>query len=124
MARSLCHLAETHPGATVNHHEYFAVGVAAWYGHNRIDDFDHNHVPLRSQLIGYDPGLAALCREVFGDTAPPYTKPATRLIGPLAGYDPATAPTFAWPERLTQAKADIRAKAVARDRTANGDNRR
>ncbi|MCX5656458.1 MAG: hypothetical protein NTY65_17620, partial [Planctomycetota bacterium] len=55
--------------ASVNHHEYFAVGVAAWYGHNRFNDFDHNHVHLRSQLIEYDPGLAALCREVFGDTA-------------------------------------------------------
>jgi hypothetical protein len=107
--------------ASVNHHEYLAVGVAAWYGHDRFNDFDHNHVHLRSQLIEYDPGLAALCREVFGDTAPPYTKPATRLTGHLAGYDPATAPTFAWPERLKEAKADIRAKAVARDKAANGD---
>jgi hypothetical protein len=109
--------------ASVNHHEYFAVGVAAWYGHNRFNDFDHNHVHLRSQLIEYDPGLAALCREVFGDTAPQYTKPATRLTGHLAGYDPATAPTFAWPERLKQAKAECRAKAVARDKAANGDSR-
>jgi len=109
--------------ASVNHHEYFAVGVAGWYGHNRFNDFDHNHVHLRSQLIEYDPGLAALCREVFGDTAPQYTKPATRLTGHLAGYDPATAPTFAWPERLKQAKAECRAKAVAREKAANGDNR-
>jgi hypothetical protein len=109
--------------ASVNHHEYFAVGVAAWYGHNRFNDFDHNHVHLRSQLIEYDPRLAALCREVFGDTAPQYTKPATRLTGHLAGYDPATAPTFAWPERLKQAKAECRAKAVARDKAANGDGR-
>ncbi|MBE3134323.1 MAG: hypothetical protein IMZ55_12690, partial [Acidobacteria bacterium] len=26
--------------ASVNHHEYFAVGVCAWYGHNRFNDFD------------------------------------------------------------------------------------
>jgi len=109
--------------ASVNHHEYFAVGVAAWYGHNRFNDFDHNHVHLRSQLIEYDPGLVALCREVFGDTAPQYTRPATRLTGHLAGYDPATAPTFAWPERLKQAKAECRAKAEARDKAANGDSR-
>jgi hypothetical protein len=108
--------------ASVNHHEYFAVGVAGWYGHNRFNDFDHNHVHLRSQLIEYDPGLAALCREVFGDSAPQYTKPATRLTGHLAGYDPATAPTFEWPERLKQAKAECRAKAVAREKAANGDN--
>ncbi|MBE3098932.1 MAG: hypothetical protein IMZ44_17590 [Planctomycetes bacterium] len=110
--------------ASVNHHEYFAVGVCAWYGHNRFNDFDHNHVHLRSQLIEYDPGLAALCREGFGDTAPQYTKPASRLTGHLAGYDPATAPTFGWPERLKQAKAEIRAKAEARDKAANGDSRR
>jgi hypothetical protein len=109
--------------ASVNHHEYFAVGVAAWYGHNRFNDFDHNHVHLRSQLIEYDPGLAALCREVFGDSAPQYTRPATRLTGHLAGYDSATAPTFEWPERLKQAKAECRAKAVAREKAANGDGR-
>ncbi|MBE3134322.1 MAG: hypothetical protein IMZ55_12685 [Acidobacteria bacterium] len=79
---------------------------------------------MRSQLIEYDPGLAALCREGFGDTAPQYTKPASRLTGHLAGYDPATAPTFGWPERLKQAKAEIRAKAEARDKAANGDSRR
>jgi hypothetical protein len=106
--------------ASVNHHEYFAVGAAGWFGHNRFNDFDHNHVHLRSQLIAYDPGLAAFCREVFGDAAPPYTKPATRLTGHLAGYDPAKAPTFVWPERLLQAKAQIRAKAEARDEAANG----
>jgi hypothetical protein len=77
-------------------------------------------VHLRSQLKTYDPGLAALCREVFGDTAPPYTKPATRLTGHLAGYDPAKAPTFEWPERLMQAKTQIRAKAETRDQAANG----
>jgi hypothetical protein len=115
--------------ASVNHHEYFAVGVAAWYGHNRFNDFDHNHVHLRSQLLEYDPGLAAICREVLGDAVlipgfDKYTRPSTRLTGHLAGYDPAAAPTFVWPERLNQAKAEIRAKAEARDKAANGDSRR
>jgi len=109
--------------AAVNHHEYFAVGVCAWYGHNRFNDFDHNHVHLRSQLIEYDPGLAALCREVFGDDTPQYTKPTTRLTGHMAGYDPAKAPKFEWPERLKKAKAECRAAAVAREKAANGDNR-
>jgi len=107
--------------ASVNHHEYFAVGVTSWYGHDRFNDFDHNHVHSRAQLIEYDPKLAALCREVFGDTAPAYTKPATRLTGHLAGYDPTTAPSFAWPERLQRAKAEIHAQAVARDQAAHGD---
>ena len=115
--------------ASVNHHEYFAVGVAAWYGHNRFNDFDHNHVHLRSQLLEYDPGLAAICREVLGDAVlmpgfDKYTRPSTRLTGHLVGYDPAAAPTFVWPERLNQAKAEIRAKAEARDKAANVDSRR
>lgn len=115
--------------ASVNHHEYFAVGVAAWYGHNRFNDFDHNHVHLRSQLLEYDPALAAFCREVLGDAVlipgfDKHTKPSTRLTGHLAGYNPAAAPTFVWPERLNQAKAGIRAKAEARNKAANVEGRR
>jgi hypothetical protein len=100
--------------ASVNHHEYFAEGVQSWFDDNRVNDHDHNHVHLRSQLVEYDPGLAALCREVFGDTELTYTKPATRLTGHLEGYDPAQAPEFAWPERLAEAKRLIRANAEAR----------
>ena len=105
--------------ASVNHHEYFAEGVQSWFDNNRINDTDHNHVHLRSQLIEYDPGLAALCREVFGDTELRYTKPATRLTGHLAGYDPGQAPKFEWPDRLANIKAEIRTKAEARSRHAN-----
>ena len=110
--------------AAMNHCEYFAEGVQSWFDNNRVNDHDHNHVHLRSQLIEYDPGLAAMCREVFGDTDLKYTKPATRLTGHMAGYDPAKAPTFVWPERLQTAKAEIRAHAVARDHAANSDSQR
>jgi hypothetical protein len=106
--------------AATNHHEYFAEGVQSWFDNNRHDDHDHNHVHLRSQLVAYDPGLAAMCREVFGDTEIAYTKPATRLRGHLAGYDPAAAPTFVWPPRLEEAKKRIAAAARARDAAANG----
>lgn len=102
--------------ASVNHHEYFAEGVQSWFDNNRPPDHDHNHVDTRKELIAYDPGLANLCREVFGDTALTYTKPATRLHGHLEGYDPAQAPTFRWPERLLKAKAEIRRKAEERSR--------
>ena len=102
--------------ASVNHHEYFAEGVQSWFDDNRFDDHDHNHVHLRHQLIEYDPRLAALCREVFGDTAFRYTKPATRLTGHLAGYDPSAAPRFTWPERLEKARLAIRRHAEARSR--------
>ncbi len=109
--------------ASVNHHEYFAEGVQSWFDNNRFNDHDHNHVHLRSQLVEYDPGLAALCREVFGDTELKYTKPDTRLRDHLEGYDPRTAPKFIWPERLTQVRAEIRQKAQARsDAAESGTN--
>jgi hypothetical protein len=104
--------------ASVNHHEYFAEGVQCWFDNNRVNDHDHNHVHLRSELLDYDPRLAALCKEVFGDTELRYTKPAARLTGHLAGYDPATAPRFRWPERLEAAKQEIRRQAEARSATA------
>ena len=104
--------------AGVNPHEYFAEGVQSWFDNNRVNDHDHNHVNTRTLLLEYDPGLAALCREVFGDTELKYTKPATRLRDHLAGYDPSTAPRFTWPARLDKARAEIRKAAEERSRTA------
>ena len=105
--------------ASVDYHEYFAEGVQSWFDDNRENDHDHNHVDTRAELIEYDPGLAALCREVFGDTVLVYTKPAARLTGHLAGYDPSTAPKFEWPARLDEARAAIHRQAKERDRKAN-----
>ena len=107
--------------ASVNDREYFAEGVQSWFDNNRENDHDHNHVNTRAELIEYDPGLAALCREVFGETELKYTKPHTRLTGHLAGYDPKTAPTFVWPERLLEQKAKIRADAEARGKEEKKD---
>jgi hypothetical protein len=104
--------------ASVNHHEYFAEGVQSWFDDNRENDHDHNHVDTREELSAYDPGLAAMCREVFGDTELKYTKPATRLTGHLAGYDPTKAPTFTWPPRLSEAKRRILEAAQAREAKA------
>lgn len=100
--------------ASVNHHEYFAEGVQSWFGNNREPDHDHNHVNTRAELEEYDPCLAKICRDVFGDTELVYTKPATRLTDHLEGYDPSAAPTFVWPERLERAKAEIRRQAESR----------
>lgn len=104
---------------STNHHEYFAEGVQSWFDNNREDDHDHNHVNTRVELIEYDPGLADLCREVFGDTELVYTRPETRLKDHLAGYDPSRAPQFVWPEHLQKQKNEIREKARERDRKAN-----
>jgi len=104
--------------ASTNHHEYFAEGVQSWFDNNRVNDHDHNHVNTRALLLEYDPGLAALCREVFGDTELKYTKPATRLSGHMQGYDPSQAPRFAWPKRLIRAQQLIRKEAEERNRKA------
>lgn len=101
--------------ASVNHHEYFAEGVQSWFDNNRAPDHDHNHVDTRAELVEYDPGLAGLCREVFGETVLKYTRPATRLTGHLAGYDPSTSPRFEWPQRLAQAQLAIRRQAEQRN---------
>lgn len=105
--------------ASVNHAEYFAEGVQSWFNNNRPPDHDHNHVDTREELLEYDPGLAAICEEVFGATELVYTKPTTRLTGHLSGYDPQTAPGFVWPERLQKAKQQIRD-----DIRKQGDDRR
>ncbi|GIW97867.1 MAG: hypothetical protein KatS3mg111_1200 [Pirellulaceae bacterium] len=105
--------------ASVNHHEYFAEGVQSWFDNNREHDHDHNHVNTREELKEYDPGLAALCHEVFGDTELRYTKPVTRLHGHLEGYDPAAAPKFRWPERLQHAQRLIRQAAQRRNEEAD-----
>lgn len=106
--------------ASVNHYEYFAEGVQSWFDNNRENDAEHNHVNTRAELLDYDPDLAALCREVFGDTALTYTKPATRLTGHLEGYDPSRAPRFVWPARLRKAQAEIRRSVQERNRDADG----
>jgi hypothetical protein len=110
--------------ASVNHHEYFAEGVQSWFNNNRPPDHDHNHVDTREELIAYDPGLAALCKEVFGETELKYTKPGTRLHGHMESYEPAKAPTFEWPERLQKAKAEIRRKAQERNEKAEEEGRK
>jgi len=107
--------------ASVNHHEYFAEGVQSWFDDNRENDHDHNHVDTRTELLEYDPALAELCREVFGDTELKYTKPQSRLTGHLEGYDPDKAPRFEWPERLRKAKDAIRAAAEKRSEEANAE---
>ena len=100
--------------ASVNHHEYFAEGVQSWFDNNRENDHDHNHVNTREELIQYDPELADFCREVFGETSLRYEKPHLRLHGHLQGYDPARAPRFTWPERLSAAQKAIHQKALER----------
>jgi len=83
--------------ASTNYHEYWAEGVQSWFGDNRENDHQHNHVNTREELIEYDPRLAAIIEEVFGDNDWQYDRPDERETSPhLEGYDPSAAPTFAW----------------------------
>ena len=79
--------------------EYWAEGVQSWFDDNLENDALHNHVNSRTELEKYDPALAGLCREVFGDGEWRYRRPGERDPegrAHLAGHDPAGAPDFAW----------------------------
>jgi len=104
--RNTCHNA-TNRGlwkgtyAAVNHDEYWAEGVQSWFDDNRENDSLHNHVNTRAELKEYDPDLAALCAEVFGDRPWRHLRPARRPAGErthLAGFEAARAPRFRWRE--------------------------
>ncbi len=56
--------------AATNPDEYWAEGVQDWFDTNLTADPAngvHNGIHTRAQLMTYDPGLAALIAEVFGD---------------------------------------------------------
>jgi hypothetical protein len=93
--------------AAENHHEYWAEAVQSWFHTNRENDAIHNHVNTRDELKAYDPALAALCKEVFGDNPWTYRRaddPARRGEAHLKELDRAKLPKFEWTE--AEKKAD------------------
>lgn len=87
--------------SSTNSREYFAEGVQSWFNNNRENDHDHNHVNTRKELIEYDPDLAVILKEIFGDTQLVYVKPPDRKMqAHLKNYDYTKSPKFVWPERL------------------------
>jgi hypothetical protein len=95
--------------ALTNDREYFAEGVQSWFDCNAPKGHEHNGVDTREKLRAYDPGLAKLCTEVFGDGEWRYERPDSprRLKEPghLAGFDRGAAPAFAWPKELIEYRA-------------------
>ncbi|MCS7089595.1 MAG: peptidylprolyl isomerase [Verrucomicrobiota bacterium] len=87
--------------AAANPGEYWAEGVQSWFDANRSNDAHHNHVDTREELKAYDPGLAALCAEVFGPNPWRY-RPLHRRTeadkAHLLDFDAAQAPRFQWRE--------------------------
>ena len=68
---------------------------------NRANDDQHNHVDTRDKLKDYDPALAGLLTEVYGDKDWRYTQAVTRLsLSHLQGFKPEDSPKFEWPAEL------------------------
>lgn len=85
--------------AISNHKEYWAEAVQSWFDNNRDKDSLHNHVNTRQELMEYDPFLAELCREVFGDGKWKYQKPLKRSPqdrSHLVNVDFEKLPHFKW----------------------------
>lgn len=60
----------------------------------------------RARLKEYDPRLAELLGEVFGDRGWRYVRPGARrpASAHLVGFEADAAPVFAWPEHLVAAR--------------------
>ena len=107
--------------AAVNHHEYFAEGVQSWFNTNRQNDHDHNHVDTR-EIKSYDPRLASLIKEVFGDGAFRIHASFDPAYG-ARRYQPSQSPRFEWLKRLSAAILSIRAQTQIRIDLAAGSAR-
>ena len=95
MARSLW--AGKYAGS--NRNEYWAEAVQSWFGTNRENDHDHNHVNNRKELVEYDPAVAKLCQEVFGNNDWVYVRadhPSRAGELHLKNLDRAKLTSFAW----------------------------
>ena len=79
--------------------EYWAEATQAWFYPKGWHSFN-NYGNTRQALKEYDPGLAALLAEIYGDSGWRYTPLATRTHLPhLQGFDPQDSPRFqGWPE--------------------------
>ncbi len=85
--------------AATNRQEYWAEAVQDWFDNNDANNALHNDISTREKLKTYDPALAALCAEVFGDLPWRYQNPAARTPADrahLAGVDAEKLPRFRW----------------------------
>ncbi len=86
--------------AATNRMEYWAEATQSWFDCNRANDNQHGPIDTRDKLVPYDPQIAVLLREVFGDSPWRYKKPALRPPEErvhLVGFDVTKAGRFAWP---------------------------
>ena len=86
--------------------EYWAEGTQAWFYPKGGGSFKGN---TRQALKVYDPGIAALLAEVYGDSGWRYTSPAARIHLPhLQGFNPQDSPAFEWPQELEAVYQQLR----------------
>ena len=84
--------------AITNKAEYWAEGAQSWFDTNRANDVD-----TRDKLKEYDPALAVLLAEVYGDTDWRYMQAITRThLSYLQGFNPEKSPKFEWPPELIE----------------------
>ena len=92
--------------AMTNKEECWAEGAQSWFDTNRVNDDLDNHVDTRDKLKAYDPALAALLTEIFGDTNWRYTQAITRThLLHLQGFNPEGSPKFEWSPDLVELTA-------------------
>jgi len=88
-----------------NRDEYWAEGVQSYFGSNRENDHDHNHVNTRKELEEYDPDLYGLINEVFRGNPWQYVPPKKRKEkGHLKGLSFTGTPSFRWPASLKKVR--------------------
>lgn len=83
--------------------EYFVAGAEVWFG-DYPPSAEGLGLQTRAALAAYDPGLAAVCREVFGNGRWRYVVPSARPPADrahLVGFDRTHATPFAWPDRAS-----------------------
>ena len=56
-----------HTYAASDMDEYWAEGTVGWFDLNSPPSHSHNNINTRAEIIEYDPALAALLEEVYGD---------------------------------------------------------
>ena len=96
--------------AAGNRMEYWAEAVQSWFDDNRESDALHNHVNTRAELKDYDPQLARLCEQVFGDRDWRYKKPLLRDAADrhhLDEVDFEKLPSFKWRKESTPEQAKV-----------------
>lgn len=54
-----------HDYASTNPAEYWAEAVQAFFDCDRENNWNHNHINTREELVEYDPDMAAFVREIF-----------------------------------------------------------